>query len=73
MFIDIGEVEKNICERDGSIMYTTLHQVTYRREMKCTYYSIKIRSQTLCVVGVLRIRVLEPFFRFFFIFKGGLF
>lgn len=52
---------------------TILHQVTYRREMKCTYYSIKIRSQTLCVVGVLRIRVLEPFFRFFFIFKGGLF
>ena len=52
---------------------TILHQVTYRREMKCTYYSIKIRSQTLCVVGVLRIRVLEPFFRFFLIFKGGLF
>ena len=32
--------------------------------MKYTYHSIKIRSQTFCVVGILRIRVLEPFFGF---------
>ena len=36
---------------------------TYRA-MKYTYHSIKIRSQTFCVVGTLRIRVLEPFLGF---------
>ena len=32
--------------------------------MKYTYHSIKIWSQTFCVVGMLRISVLEPFLDF---------